>query len=299
MKSYLDWYSDSRNLPLVSAAGHILLLIVYFVLARIAIRISVSAVHRLMKSQLMRLDERRRMTLTSLLDNVVRYIIYFIFVVEVLTSLHVHVETLIAGAGIAGLAVGFGAQSLIKDMLTGLFILFEDQYGVGDCVKINQFTGTVESIGLRLTRIRAWTGEVEIIPNGQIQQVTNYSRHNSLAVMDIHVNRDVDLNRAMEVIANTMKQVRLEDDNMLRDAEILGVQAMEQNDIIIRVTAECQPMTHAAVQRLAYQRIKEAFDREGIETPLQRHVIRIESSAGPAAGPVPKTADGRQTGGVS
>jgi small-conductance mechanosensitive channel len=273
----LDWYADSRNYPIVTVLGHIILVIVYFILARIAIRISISVINRLMKSQTMRMDERRRNTLTSLLDNVVRYLIYFIFVVEALTSINIHVETLLAGAGIAGLAVGFGAQSLIKDVLTGLFILFEDQYGVGDLVKINQFTGTVQSIGLRLTRIKAWTGEVEIIPNGQIQQVTNYSRHNSIAVIDIAVSYEADLKHAMRVIQMAMDRVKAENDNIVGDVQIQGVQSLGENHIVIRVTAECRPTTQYGVQRLAYQRVKEAFDQEGIEIPGATRMICVQA----------------------
>jgi small-conductance mechanosensitive channel len=272
VKNVWQWY-DQYSDVLLSIAGHVLQILLFFILARILIRITISAVNRLIKLQTVKMDERRRNTLLSLLDNMIRYTIYFIFAVEALSSLNIHVETLLAGAGIAGLALGFGAQSLIKDVLTGFFIIFEDQYGVGDLVKINQFTGTVISIGLRLTRIQAWTGEIEIIPNGQITQVTNYSKANSIAVVDVGVSYQTDLNRAMEVIQETMQQLKAENENIVGDVQILGVQSLGKSDVVIRVTAECKPTTHFAVQRQAYQRIKEAFDREQIDIPYTQQVI--------------------------
>jgi small conductance mechanosensitive channel len=272
VKNVWQWY-DQYSDVLLSIAGHVLQIFLFFILARILIRITISAVNRLIKLQTVKMDERRRNTLLSLLDNMIRYTIYFIFAVEALSSLNIHVETLLAGAGIAGLALGFGAQSLIKDVLTGFFIIFEDQYGVGDLVKINQFTGTVISIGLRLTRIQAWTGEIEIIPNGQITQVTNYSKANSIAVVDVGVSYQTDLKRAMEVIQETMQQLKAENENIVGDVQILGVQSLGKSDVVIRVTAECKPTTHFAVQRQAYQRIKEAFDREKIDIPYTQQVI--------------------------
>jgi small-conductance mechanosensitive channel len=272
VKNVWQWY-DQYSDVLLSIAGHVLQILLFFILARILIRITISAVNRLIKLQTVKMDERRRNTLLSLLDNMIRYTIYFIFAVEALSSLNIHVETLLAGAGIAGLALGFGAQSLIKDVLTGFFIIFEDQYGVGDLVKINQFTGTVISIGLRLTRIQAWTGEIEIIPNGQITQVTNYSKANSIAVVDVGVSYQTDLKRAMEVIQETMQQLKAENENIVGDVQILGVQSLGKSDVVIRVTAECKPTTHFAVQRQAYQRIKEAFDREHIDIPYTQQVI--------------------------
>ncbi len=272
MNQIWQWY-DTYSDTLLAVAGHALQIILFYILARILIRITITAVNRLIKLQTVKMDERRRNTLLSLLDNMIRYTIYFIFAVESLSSLNIHVETLLAGAGIAGLALGFGAQSLIKDVLTGFFIIFEDQYGVGDLVKINQFTGTVISIGLRLTRIQAWTGEIEIIPNGQITQVTNYSKANSIAVVDVGVSYQADLHRAMEVIQETMQQLKAENENIVGEVQILGVQSLGKSDVVIRVTAECKPTTHFAVQRQAYQRIKEAFDREKIEMPHSQQVI--------------------------
>ncbi len=119
--------------------------------------------------------------MVRLLQNVFSYAIYFVAGVMILETLSVDVRGLLAGAGIVGLAVGFGAQNLVKDIITGFFIIFEDQFSVGDYVRVGTFEGTVEEIGLRTTKIKSWTGEINILPNGSIVEVTNFSLHNSVA----------------------------------------------------------------------------------------------------------------------
>ncbi|MCL6516014.1 mechanosensitive ion channel family protein [Alicyclobacillus sp.] len=263
--------------PVRTVIGRIIGIVGFFLLTRIAIRLSVRTVHRMLYSPAVKMDERRRGTLASLLDNVVRYTLYFIYFLILLELLNFHVQTLLAGAGLAGLVVGLGAQSLIKDILTGLFILFEDQYGVGDYVKINNFVGTVDSIGLRVTRIRAWTGEMEVIPNGQIQQVTNYSRHNSLAVIDVGVRADADLGQALEVMERVMREVALEREEVAGEVNVLGVQAITQAEITLRATLECRPNQQYGVERLCRLRIKEAFDHAGIPLATPQREIWVHN----------------------
>ncbi|MBX5435791.1 MAG: mechanosensitive ion channel family protein [Alicyclobacillaceae bacterium] len=249
---------------LLNAFGVILEILLFYLCARVAIRICCKAIQRLMRSSAVRFDTRRRDTLESLLDNAARYVIYFIFILASLRTLGVHIAALLAGAGIAGVALGFGAQSLIRDVLTGFFILFEDQYGVGDLVKINGFTGTVVHIGLRTTRVKAWTGEIEIIPNGQVQQVTNYSKANSTAIVDVGVDSRTDLDRALQIMRQVLEELKSERDDVVGDVQVLGVQALTGPEIRLRVAVECLPSAHFAVERIARYRIKERFDREGI-----------------------------------
>lgn len=243
------------------------LILLLWIAARVLIRVLARTITRLMRSRAVRMEDRKRNTLESLLDNISRYTVYFVFVLMVLQVIGLKITTLLAGAGIAGVALGFGAQSLIKDILTGFFILFEDQYGVGDLVTINNFTGTVKTIGLRLTRVQAWTGEVEIIPNGQIQQVTNYSRTNSMAVVDVSVSYSTNLDQAIDILRGVMEGIKAESSTIVGDVNILGVQSLRQTDILLRVTAECLPTQQYGVQRLAQQRIKQAFDEAGIAFP--------------------------------
>ena len=122
-----------------------------------------------------RKGERREQTLHRLLENALSYVIYFSAILAILQEINIDVKGLLAGAGVLGLAVGFGAQSLVKDVISGFFILFEDQFSVGDYVKIGTAEGRVEEIGLRTTKIKNFTGELFILPNGTITQVVNYS----------------------------------------------------------------------------------------------------------------------------
>jgi small-conductance mechanosensitive channel len=143
----------------------------------------------------LRHSERRQKTLLKLIQNVISYVVYFAAILAVLSEFDIDVKGIIAGAGVIGLAVGFGAQSLVKDIITGFFIIFEDQFSVGDYVKIGTFEGTVEEIGLRTTKIKSFTGEVSILPNGTIAQVINYSVRNSIAIVDVTVSIEKDLER--------------------------------------------------------------------------------------------------------
>ncbi|WP_062307074.1 mechanosensitive ion channel family protein [Alicyclobacillus sendaiensis] len=234
---------------------------IFFVLAQLLIRVGVRIIRRML-SMHTRMDERRRKTLESLFTNVVRYTVYFVLVVEILSLFHVNVSAILASAGIVGVAVGFGAQSLVKDLISGLFILFEDQYGVGDIVQINGFKGTVISIGIRLTRIQAWTGEVQVIPNGQITSVTNYSRTNSTAVIDVTVPYDVDVDlvkSVMERVLLTLQQER--PDVVTGPVQVLGVQDVSNSNLVIRATAVCAPTKNGEIEREAHERIKEELDR--------------------------------------
>ncbi|MCL6592449.1 MAG: mechanosensitive ion channel family protein [Alicyclobacillus sp.] len=264
-----QWLLDNAGQLLWHAVG----IIGFFLLTRLAIRISARTVEKVLRSRAVKLDDRRRETLASLLDNVIRWILYFMYFLIVLELLQFRVQTLLAGAGIAGLVVGFGAQSLIRDILTGLFILFEDQYGVGDVVKINAFTGTVKSVGLRLTRVQAWTGEIEIIPNGQIKQVTNYSKATAVAVVDVNVRWDCDVRRALTVMNQELQALQAETPEVTGEVKVLGIQSFNTTDITLRATLECQPGMQFAVERQARLRIKEAFEQAGVALPVSQGAV--------------------------
>jgi len=270
-------YSSSHVDALTTAAWDILKIVLLFIAARIVIAVAAGALGRVLHLRAMKMDARRRDTLHSLIRNIIRYVIYFIFILMSLQVLNFHIETLLAGAGIAGLAIGFGAQSVIKDLLTGFFILFEDQYGVGDYVTINGQTGTVTQVGIRLTRIQAWTGEMQSIPNGMVQEVTNYSRTNSLAVIDVGVNYMTDVHEALSLLDKVMQEVKAISPDLVGPISILGVQDFQADAVLLRATAECNPMTHFGVRRLAQLKIKEAFDKAGIDIPVPQRVVEIKA----------------------
>ena len=155
----------------------------------------------------LRHSERRENTLLKLLENTLAYVVYFSAILAVLAEFSIDVRGLLAGAGVLGLAVGFGAQSLVKDVITGFFIIFENQFSVGDYVKIGTAEGIVEEIGLRTTKIKSFTGEVSILPNGTISQVVNYSMENSLAIVDVAIPFEVGVEKTEKLIENYLQSL--------------------------------------------------------------------------------------------
>lgn len=270
-------YASSHVGVLTTVAWDILKIVLLFIAARIIISVTTGAISRILHFRAVKMDARRRDTLHSLTRNIIRYTIYFIFILMMLQILNFHIETLLAGAGIAGLAIGFGAQSVIKDLLTGFFILFEDQYGVGDYVTINGQTGTITQVGIRLTRLQSWTGEMLSIPNGMVQEVTNFSRTNSIAVIDVGVNYMTDLQQALNLLDKVLAEVKTSTPDLVGPVSILGVQDFQADAVLLRVTAECNPMTHFGIRRLAQLKIKEAFDEAGIDIPVPQRVVEIKA----------------------
>lgn len=256
-------------------------IVIFYLLARLVIRVAIRIMQRLFNMQHIRVDPRRKATLISLFANIIRYTVYFLLVIEILSTFNVNIAALLAGAGIVGVAVGFGAQSLIKDVLTGLFILFEDQYAVGDLVQINGFTGTVTAIGVRLTRVQAWTGEVDIIPNGQIATVTNYSRTNSTAVIDVRIAYSADIAQARSIMERILHEMKEEHpESMIGDISMFGVNSLSDSSVDLRATAICAPTTHFGIQREAQERIKLAFDESGIQIPFPQTTVWLNRPFG-------------------
>jgi small-conductance mechanosensitive channel len=260
----------------VTAGWVVLKIALILLIAKMAIRLANALVTRVLGHRAVRFDERRSKTLTTLVLNVMRYVVYFFVALTVLANLGFDVTTLIAGAGVAGLAIGFGAQSLVKDVITGFFIIFEDQMGVGDNVMINmrpELRGNVEEVGLRITRVRAYTGEMHIISNSQIMQVTNYSKTNSLAVVDVSVAYEEDLERVFAVLKEVGLQAKEDLDTIVGEPQVLGVQTFGAHDVVVRMTVDCKPMENFPVARELRKRIKARFDQEGIEIPYPKTVL--------------------------
>ncbi|MED1202716.1 mechanosensitive ion channel family protein [Heyndrickxia acidicola] len=245
-------------------------------LTSVVVKIGKAALHNIFKIRSkapLQLSERREKTLLRLLENVLTYVVYFISLVTILSLMSIDVKGLLAGAGIIGLAVGFGAQSLVKDIISGFFIIFEDQFSVGDYVGIGNFLGTVEQIGLRTTKILSWTGEVHIIPNGHITEVTNYSMHNSVGVVDIHIPYEEDIKKAEAVIQEMLIPYAEEYEEITKAPELLGVNELGTSYITLRVVVETLPMSHWSIARKLRKSIKMALDENGIKAPYPKLVM--------------------------
>ncbi len=218
--------------------------------------------------------EQRINALTSVLRSIATVVIFMIAIFMILGEVGLNLAPLLAGAGIVGIALGFGAQSLVKDFLSGLFILVEDQFGVGDIVDLDQQTsGTVEAVSLRTTRLRSVDGTVWHVPNGDIRRVGNKSQHWSRALLDVEVAYDTDIDHAKAVIKRVADGLWHERDDILEAPEVWGVEQLGANAITIRLVVKTRPADQYAISRELRQRLKEAFDAEGIEIPFPQQVV--------------------------
>jgi moderate conductance mechanosensitive channel len=229
----------------------------------------------------------RAETIGLVLKSTASIVIYSIATMTALSEIGINLGPLIAGAGIAGVALGFGAQSLVKDFLSGLFMLAEDQYGVGDVIDVGEAVGTVEVVNLRTTKLRAVDGTVWHVPNGEIRRVGNMSQQWARALLDVEVAYSTDLGKAQDVVKEVADQLWREDTwrvDILEEPEIWGVQALGASGIAIRLVVKTQPGRQWAVSRELNRRIKDRFDAEGIEIPFPQQVMWVRRDEGSSNG---------------
>jgi small-conductance mechanosensitive channel len=201
-------------------------------------------------------------------------VIYTVATFMILGEIGINLGPLIAGAGIIGVALGFGSQSLVKDFLSGVFILVEDQFGVGDIVDLDgQTSGTVDAVSLRTTRLRSVDGTLWHVPNGEIRRVGNKSQHWSRALIDIEVAYDTDLDHAEAVIARVADEIATGDADVIEQPEVWGVEQLGANGIVIRLVVKTRPSEQFRVSRELRRRIKAVFEEEGIEIPFPQQTV--------------------------
>jgi moderate conductance mechanosensitive channel len=219
------------------------------------------------------ITEGRALTLHRLAENILSYVLIFIMAATLFSILGIPVASLLAGAGIVGLAVGFGAQGLVSDVVTGFFLLLEKQIDVNDYVTVGSFDGIVEAVGLRTTQIRGFDGTLHYIPNREIMSVSNHSRGNMRALVDIGVSYDDNIDVAIEVMQKACERVASENPVIVDGPNVLGVQAFGTSDVVLRVIAKTVNGEQWAVERQLRKAIKEAFDANGIEIPFPHQVL--------------------------
>lgn len=222
--------------------------------------------------------EQRAETLAGVAKSMVRIVVWSVAVLLVLEEFGLNLGPLIAGASIVGVAVGFGAQSLVKDFFSGFFILVEDQYAVGDVITIADQSGTVEEINLRVTRIRATDGTVWFVPNGEIRKVGNSAKEWAKSIVDVLIPNKADLAAATAVIAEEAAALAGEEkwrECVLEEPEVLGVESLGAENVTLRVSTKTAPAQRAAFAREMRSRISGRLQREGLvatEPPPKRPV---------------------------
>ncbi|MEW8955349.1 mechanosensitive ion channel family protein [Clostridium sp.] len=240
----------------------------------IIIKISLKAINNFVDRQSkmkISLDDRKANTIGEILKSIVKYTVYFFGITAILTVLFGPIN--IAFASIGGVAIGFGAQNLVKDVINGFFIIFEDQFAVGDYVNIGDKGGIVESIGLRLTKLKDFNGDCHIIPNGNITIITNHSRNNMRVLVDIDVAYEEDIDNVIKTLNEVCEEFGKKNENIVEGPTVIGVTALKDSAVTIRVCAKALSMTQWECEANLRKDIKQALDKNGIEIPYPKRAI--------------------------
>ena len=220
---------------------------------------------------------QRARTLGPLMKNATTYVLAFLALVIVLREIGVDVQALLVSAGVLGLAVGLGAQTLIKDVITGFFLLFEGLISVDDVIEVGPHTGTVEAIGLRVTKIRMLNGALRIIPNGELTQFANHNKGWARAVVDVGVAYDTDVQRALEIMERTAAEWARESGQALEPPRAQGIIRFADSDLVLRLAVKVRPGVRFDAEAVLRRRIKEAFERESIRLPAPQRVVYLRN----------------------
>lgn len=250
------------------------ILIVIFLMF-LSIRIGTRLINKFEKRQIenqnsrLAISPQKARTMGAVMHSILKYAVYFVGIAIILSNIFTGMSLTFASMG--GLAIGFGAQSLVKDLINGFFILFEDQYGVGDYVTIGTFSGIIDSIGIRTTILKDLNGDLHLIPNGSITAVTNHSRNNMRFMVDVSIAYEEDIDHAIEVIDRACKNFQEEHKEYVpQPIEIWGVTKLGDSRVNIRVVGFSVPMEQWSMERALRKDIKETLDKEGIEIPYNK-----------------------------
>ena len=258
---------------LILRSGRILIILL---LAGVTLRLIHRVVPHLREVIAQRQGSREESQRVRTLSRVIRYaltvIVSLVTGMLILSEIGVSVAPILGAAGVVGLAIGFGAQSLVKDYFTGFFLLLENQIRLGDVVEAGGKAGVVEELTLRFLRLRDYSGNVHFIPNGNISVVTNMSLGHAQAVVDASVAYGTDIDQAIQVMREVGEALRQDPDfsgRILDQIEIAGVEAWAESAVVLRCRFRVAPLEQWSVRREYLRRLKQAFDRAGIEIPYQ------------------------------
>ena len=244
------------------------------------------------------LRERRGHTISQLLRSMGRLVVTGIAVLLTF-NVFIDIGPILAGAGILGLAVSFGAQSLVKDVLSGFFILFENQFAIGDVIEVAGKSGVVEKMTLRVVRLRDVEGIMHVVPNSEIKVVSNKTRGWSRAVVDVGVPYDENVDRALEILRDEAAQFSTDKawgSQLDGPVEVLGVESLSDSAVVLRTMIRTQPGSQWSVAREFRRRIKNRFDRESLDIPFPQRRVHVRVEGGPGPDPIAHAAAGAAGG---
>ncbi|MGG4470473.1 mechanosensitive ion channel family protein [Paenibacillus alvei] len=265
-----DYFINFNWANLLVSTGLILLkLLLIFCLYFIIKKICLLFISKLFDSYMKKhsISTGRASTLESLTKNILSYILIFILAVTVLQIFGIDATAILAGAGIVGLAVGFGAQGLVSDIVTGFFLLLEKQLDVGDSITTSTFSGTVEQVGLRTTQLRSPDGTLHFIPNREIKILSNHSRGDMQALVDVIISNDNDIPACLEILQDVCDTIRKESDVITDGPNVIGIQSFAGTSLTIRIIAKTLNNEQWGVERILRQRVQETLEEKGVKLP--------------------------------
>ena len=225
------------------------------------------------KERLSTKNEKRKHTIIKITSSIVNYAVKIIGLLIILSLWGINVLPALAGLGILGLVVGLGAQDLIKDIIAGFFIVFENHFDVGDMVEVDGFKGEVIDIGLKTTRIRNWKQDVKIFNNSSVQKTINYSITESIAIVEFGIAYDSDIDKALEVLKEELPKTRESIPEVIEDPVCVGVTALADSSVNMRVVARTKTEQHYSAERALRKEVKKILDKAGIEIPFPQIVL--------------------------
>ncbi|HHU19852.1 MAG TPA: mechanosensitive ion channel family protein [Bacilli bacterium] len=250
----------------------ILLVVAYFIARSLGNKIISNLLQRTTQRQ--KVSKSRLITLEKLTLNIFSYVLIFIFITMLFGIFDVPIGPLIASAGVVGLAIGFGAQGLVSDVVTGFFILLEKQIEVGEYITVANYDGIVEEIGLRTTQIRSFDGTLNFIPNRQIESVANHSRGTMRALVDIHINYESDLDQTLEIL-NLVCQEFQSDERFVDGPNVIGVNELGATNMTIRIVGQTVNMEQWSAERDIRKAVKLALNTDRIKYPYPQQMTRL------------------------
>ncbi|WP_024832548.1 mechanosensitive ion channel family protein [Ruminiclostridium josui] len=260
--------------PVMILLKTLVVLIVAFALVKIG-RIVIKKLFDKQKKLKYKIDDKRIDTISTLTISIFKYTVYIGALLTILSGI-LDLKAILAAAGVGGVALGFGAQSLVKDTISGFFILLEDQYAVGDTVTIEGLTGRVEHMELRVTRLKNYTGDLYIIPNGEIRKVINHTRDNKLVVVDIPIAYSSNMTKVTEITKKVCEEVKKKFDKFTEDPSILGITSFSEHNMNLRITARTLPNEQWEIERQIRLKVKEEFEKNGLEFFDRTRLIKPE-----------------------
>ena len=249
--------------------GPIITILVAFIIYRLA----KTLINKIFNFKGKKVDQNKTKMIKDLISNIVKYFIIVMALLIVLEIYGIDTKALIASLGVLGLVAGLAVQDTLKDLISGITIIIEDQYRIGDTIKVNGFKGEVVSLGMKTTRIKAFTGEILIIPNHLITEVINYSHSKSLAIVDVSIAYESDIDKAIKVLTDMTQTISSNMETIIGKIEVLGVQNLGDSSVDIRIIAETQPLENFGVEREIRKQAKLALDKNKISIPYPQVVV--------------------------